>query len=194
MLRPHEINAGRHFVAGWYQDSAEDSQLWSQLLVEARTNPARRPGHMGRGQVLPDRKLSEDFILPEVYQAPYRRRLAHCVREYIKLYPDCNGFSPFDPQHPIVVQWYGRGGHFQQWHCERGTAEYPVSARWLVFMTYLNTVVEGGHTEFREQALSIQPQQGLTLIWPTDWTHMHRGLPVIQGDKAIITGWLGFVR
>ena len=43
-------------------------------------------------------------------------------------------------------------------------------------MTYLNTIKVGGETEFLYQKLKIKPKKGLTLIWPTDWTHTHRGL------------------
>ena len=61
--------------------------------------------------------------------------------------------------------------------------------RLLVYMTYLNTVKKGGHTEFLYQKLKIKPEKGLTLIWPADFTHTHRGNVVEEGDKYIATGW-----
>ena len=59
-------------------------------------------------------------------------------------------------------------------------------------MTYLNTVREGGSTYFNHYDLEIQPQKGLTLIWPADWTHTHRGLVSQTKEKYIITGWYSF--
>ena len=44
-------------------------------------------------------------------------------------------------------------------------------------MTYLNDVTDAGETEWYHQRLKIQPQKGLTIIWPCDWTHTHRVVP-----------------
>ena len=44
----------------------------------------------------------------------------------------------------------------------------------LVFMTYLNTVTDLGGTAFKYQNLEVQAEKGLTLIWPSDWTHTHK--------------------
>jgi len=83
----------------------------------------------------------------------------------------------------------GEGYHF--WHCEN--AEMKARNRILAFMVYLNDVTDGGETEWKYQKLKIQPKKGLTVIWPTDWTHTHRGIPSKTQDKYIITGWLNFV-
>jgi hypothetical protein len=65
--------------------------------------------------------------------------------------------------------------------------------RHLVFMTYLNDVEEGGETEWFHQNLRIKPEKGLTVIWPSDWTFTHRGLPSTIQDKYIITGWFNYI-
>ena len=46
--------------------------------------------------------------------------------------------------------------------------------RCFAFMTYLNDVSDGG-TEFMYQKLISPAKKGLTMIWPSDWTHTHRG-------------------
>ena len=65
--------------------------------------------------------------------------------------------------------------------------------RHLVFMTYLNDVNNGGETEFLNQRIKFKPQKGLTLVWPADWTHSHRGLVSLTETKYITTGWLNFI-
>ena len=40
--------------------------------------------------------------------------------------------------------------------------------------------------------LKIKPQQGKTVIWPSEWTHAHRGSVLNSGSKYIITGWMHF--
>ncbi len=44
---------------------------------------------------------------------------------------------------------------------------------------------------FFHQSLKIKPEKGLTLIWPSDWTFTHKGLPSKEG-KMIATGWFHF--
>jgi hypothetical protein len=60
-------------------------------------------------------------------------------------------------------------------------------------MTYLNTVKDGGGTEFFHQKLTTSAEQGKTLIWPADWTHTHRGITSPTEEKYIITGWYSFI-
>ena len=57
-------------------------------------------------------------------------------------------------------------------------------------MTYLNDVEKGGSTFFKHYDLEIYPQKGVTLIWPAEWTHAHKGNKIISGSKYIITGWM----
>lgn len=83
-----------------------------------------------------------------------------------------------------------RGGyHF--WHCESFNKETSVRA--LAWMIYLNDIPSGeGETEFIWQKLRVQPEAGKCLIWPTQFTHTHRGNPVYTTAKYIATGWYTF--
>ena len=58
-------------------------------------------------------------------------------------------------------------------------------------MTYLNDVPDGG-THFKYQDLTTPAEKGLTLIWPTDFSHTHKGQITKQHEKYILTGWLGY--
>ena len=58
-------------------------------------------------------------------------------------------------------------------------------------MTYLNSVEDGG-TEFKYQNLITPAKKGLTLIWPAQWTHTHRGQISGTKEKYIVTGWFNF--
>jgi hypothetical protein len=80
-----------------------------------------------------------------------------------------------------------RGGyHF--WHCEQFNKE--TGTRVLAWMIYLNDIPAGeGETEFIWQKLRVQPEAGKCLIWPTQFTHTHRGNPVYSTTKYIATGW-----
>ena len=100
-------------------------------------------------------------------------------------------YEHFNPelciQEGFNIQHYGPGQGYKRWHNERG--EYQINQRALVFMTYLNDVPDGGGTEFAYYPeLKIKAKKGLSLLWPTDFTHTHRGI-ISQHEKYIITGW-----
>ena len=77
-------------------------------------------------------------------------------------------------------------GGFHQLHFERSNG---IESRELVFMTYLNTVHEGGGTAFPFQKLKTKPVVGNTIIWPAGFTHRHVGIRAPKETKYIITGW-----
>ena len=88
------------------------------------------------------------------------------------------------------IQYYPPNGGYRQWHCER--EEHQSNQRALVFMTYLNDVPDGGGTEFAYYPeVKIKAKKGFTLIWPTDFTHTHRGI-ISQHEKWIATGWFHY--
>ena len=58
-------------------------------------------------------------------------------------------------------------------------------------MTYLNTLKKGG-TMFKYQKITTPATKGLTLIWPTDHTHTHKG-QISNEEKIISTGWFEFI-
>jgi prolyl 4-hydroxylase len=76
---------------------------------------------------------------------------------------------------------------FSSYHCERAGLKH--SNRVLVWMVYLNDVTEGGETEFFYQHHFEEPKQGKLVIWPSDWTHLHRGVISPTQTKYILTGW-----
>ena len=79
------------------------------------------------------------------------------------------------------------GGGFHNWHYENTGLQ--VSARKLVIQLYLNTIDEGGETEFLYINKRIKAEQGRLIIFPAAFTHTHRGNPPIGQDKYIISTW-----
>ena len=82
------------------------------------------------------------------------------------------------------------GGGYHVWHCEQGNGNH--AERVLVYMLYLNTLGEneGGETEFLYQRTRIRPEENLMVLWPSAFTHAHRGNTVLGNtSKYIVTGW-----
>ncbi len=123
----------------------------------------------------------------------YLQELQKCIKEYIAEYAYCDAYAPWTIVEGTNLQYYPPGAGYKVWHTERINAANVIASRHLAFMTYLNDITDGGQTEFFYQKALVQPEKGLTLIWPVDWTHTHRGVVSNTQEKYVITGWLNFV-
>ena len=122
---------------------------------------------------------------PDPLCEKYWKSLNNCLKEYIKKYK----ISVSGDLHSWLFKVHRvkekQGYHV--WHCENPV--YEVRDRFLAYMTYIQAPQEGGETEFLFQSKRIEPVVGRTLIWPAGFTHIHRGLPPLDGEKMYITGW-----
>jgi len=118
----------------------------------------------------------------------YLTHLEDCIAQYMKKYPSTKKLFKFGLLEPFIIQHYKVGGGFKKDHCERvGIFDFTIK-RVLVFMTYLNDVVDGG-THFKYFNHTEKATKGKTIIWPADWTHTHRGQISNTQEKIIATGW-----
>lgn len=122
------------------------------------------------------------------------------VQQFLSKFWDC--YSQYVDQYSILadadthgigsirLQKTKPGEGYHSWHYE--TPSPLVSHRFLAWSLYLNTVDEGGETEFLYQHQRIKAEQGKLVIWPAGFTHTHRGNPPLSGDKYLLTGWIEF--
>lgn len=119
----------------------------------------------------------------------YFKYFNECIKEYEFIYPQVKELSHYGTVEGLNIQKYNPGDGFYEWHQER--AGSGTMSRAFAHMTYLNDVEEGG-TEFHFQKITSPAKKGLTLIWPSDWTHLHRGQVSMKETKYILTGWLNY--
>lgn len=129
----------------------------------------------------------------EVFEE-YFKSLFSCYKDYTAQWPFLTKFAGNLEIGVFNLQRYQAGQHFQSIHTERSSLD--TLHRVFAWMTYLNDVnkKEGGSTFFSHYDIEIQPQKGLTLIWPAEWTHAHKGSLLHADSKYIITGWMQFPR
>ena len=53
----------------------------------------------------------------------------------------------------------------------------------------VNNVTDKGETSWPHWDVKLQPEKGLTVIWPPAFTHMHQGIASPSQTKYIVTGW-----
>lgn len=138
-------------------------------------------------------KDSTDVELPPgKLSSEYFHHLQFCLEKYLNKYEyAAKRDKGFRVEELMRIQHYFPGGGFKIWHSERGLSG-PSQFRHLVFMTYLNDVHNGGETEWLYYNYKTPARKGHTVIWPSDWMHVHRGIVSNTEEKYIITGWFSF--
>ena len=194
-VNKHNSKLNPNFINSWI---IEPLSLCDDLIEYFELNKANQRKGVTVGGLNTDIKDSIDIVIrPEKIILPenqifkkYFEKLFECHTDYISQWPFINTISQKYEIGSFNLQKYTPGQHFKKIHTERsgiGTLH-----RVFAFMTYLNDVEEGGSTYFSHYDLEIQPRKGLTLIWPAEWTHAHRGNILKEGSKYIITGWINF--
>ena len=113
-----------------------------------------------------------------------------CYKDYLLQWPFLKEMNKKLEVGAFNFGRYQKGQHFQGVHAER--MHFKNLHRVFAWMTYLNDVEDGGETYFTHYDMSIKPKKGLTIIWPAEWTHAHRGNVLHAGSKYMITGWMSF--
>lgn len=180
-----------------FQSYIKDISLCDDIIEFFKISKDKNPGRVGN-EVNKEVKNSTDVrvSIEHAFESAifnlYMEYLQNIAEEYIKKYPTCNDFSPWGIVEDFNIQHYKPEQAFYRWHTERSGHNKLTNQRHLVFMTYLNDVEDQGETEFYHQKLKVKPRKGLTLIWPADWTHTHKGIASPTEDKYIITGWYSY--
>ena len=113
--------------------------------------------------------------------------LEKAKEDYISRYHVAFGnMDPFEISSHFNMQKYAPGEAYYAYHCERAGINH--SNRILVWVVYLNDVYDGGETEFFYYHHFEPARQGKLVIFPTEWTHLHRGI-ISTENKYILTGW-----
>jgi prolyl 4-hydroxylase len=190
-------NLSPNFIGSW---AITPLSVCDELITYFDSNQKKQKRGVTAGGENIDAKNSIDItILPrevklegnEVFER-YLNTLFSCYQDYVVQWPFLQKFAENLHVSEFNLQRYKIGQHFQAVHTERtGLATIH---RVFAWMTYLNdvNVKDGGSTYFSHYDLEVQPRKGLTLIWPAEWTHAHKGNLLNTGSKYIITGWMHF--
>jgi hypothetical protein len=165
-------------------------------LIEYHTNNLeyKAQGKVGNGiQVIKDVKDSIDVTFFNNSAHPtitaYFNELQKGYNDYVAKYN--LQFLKLGAENGSCLQYYPPGGGFKQWHWER--SQLSTTLRQLVYMTYLNDVTDAGGTEWIYQNVKLEARKGLSVIWPSDFTHTHRGIVSPTQEKWIATGWFSYL-
>ena len=184
-----------NFIGSWM---IEPLSLCDELITYFESDIAKQQmGATGGGRNLSVKDRMDIAIAPNQLDLPgnevfklYINSLFTCYKDYLVQWPFLAEIAQNLEMGSFNLGRYQRGQHFQKMHTER--VDLGSLHRVLAWMTYLNDVDEGGETCFSHYGLNIKPRKGLTMIWPAEWTHAHKGNVLLGESKYMITGWLTF--
>ena len=151
-------------------------------------------GNVAGDNVKPDFEIKEstDIYMPlEKFVSvpelvPTLNYLWDCVIQYSREFDILYGNISFEIFPGINFQRYTPpSGGFKKWHFERNKSS-PI---FLVWMIYLNDIEKGGGTCFKYLNHTEKAEKGKCLLWPADYTHVHKGEIAPEEKKYILTGW-----
>jgi len=119
----------------------------------------------------------------------FMTRFIDCWKQYTAQYSvlgDCGDHRVYF----MKLQKTLPGEGYHTWHFESDNKER--SGRIAAWGLYLNTIDEGGETEWLYQKKRIAATEGTLVVWPAGYTHAHRGNPPLSGEKYLLTGWVEF--
>ena len=189
-----KINLTPNFIGSWIIEPS----LCDAIITYYEKNLQKQyQGETLGGLNLETKNRRDISLTPKELSLPeneaygiYFESLFECYKDYNIQWPFLARMVSHLDIGKFSIGKYIPGQHFQKIHCERDGLNSL--HRLLAFITYLNDVEEGGSTYFNHYDLEIKPKKGLTIIWPAEWTHAHKGNIVNTGLKYIITGWLSF--
>ena len=179
-----------------YETMLDDVSVCDKLIEYHKNNTEqKRRGITAGGEELNTQgKVSTDVQVQFSNNSAIQNYVEQLTRNGLHPYVEKYGLKhshKMGLKEPFNIQHYAPNEGYFMWHCERSSSQSLQRA--LVWMTYLNDVDDGGETEFHWQQLKVKPVKGKTVIWPTDFTHTHRGVVSPTQTKIIATGWFTFL-
>lgn len=107
-------------------------------------------------------------------------------KQYSKTLPTPQGQPMSFSDYSVRVYYKGQGKFLE--HVDQSAG--PNVIRTFGIILYLNTVDDGGETDFMDYKLKIKPEAGKLVIFPCNYLFRHEGTVPLSEDKYIITSFL----
>lgn len=175
----------------WMRDGVLSSEFCQNLIRKFEDCPDKAPGETLGGYVA-GKKLSTDLLLSGRSDFAEEDRTLYLsltlnLRDYMSQVKYIPWKGPFDDTGYNMQRT--QPGEYFNWHTDFFADPWKNTLRVLTFIWYLNDVGgPGGYTEFAN-GIKVQPKAGRFLVFPSDFTAMHRGVSPETETKYIVTGW-----
>lgn len=151
-----------------------------------------------RIKVSTDWNLNVEANSPSEKELEFDRRIFEQVWKVVNLYketfPVLRMPDNFDTcmvsDTGYQVQRYKQNSGFYNEHIDGSPWISGSTTRTLGLILYLNTVQEGGGTNFPFHQTTVDAVAGRVAVFPAYWTHPHEGLMPLSSDKWIVSSFI----
>ena len=122
--------------------------------------------------------------------APHEAGLIAAGSAAAILYANINPHARVTRDEGYRLLRYREGEQFGE-HIDAVQGHPVLGHRRLSLLIYLNggDELDGGETVFTKQCISVKPEPGLAVLFPSGMTHPHVGSTVAAGTKYVIVSW-----
>lgn len=194
-INTEEIN-GKNFIGMW--DIENDILLKNIIDFFNNNHESHKPGTIALGKTDKNKK---DLLELTINPKQVKENKIEIFNEYINNLIEC--YNDYQEQWDFLRNWqriyigpfkiekHLVSGHHLELNCERQNINS--SHKILSWITFLNDISDDeGKIIFNYYNIAIKPKKGTTLIFPSDWTHLHQQEVMKNSEKFTIRGSFHF--
>ena len=194
-INTEEIN-GKNFIGMW--DIENDNLLKNIIDFFNNNHESHKPGTIALGKTDKNKK---DLLELTINPKQVKENKIEIFNEYINNLIEC--YNDYQEQWDFLKNWqriyigpfkiekHLVSGHHLELNCERQNINS--SHKILSWITFLNDISDDeGNIIFNYYNIAIKPKKGTTLIFPSDWTHLHQQEVMKNSEKFTIRGSFHF--
>ena len=168
-----------------------------QMIINAGRSEPKKDAQVGNNKGIKSGVLDTKTRTSHISWIPFKK-MPDMYKDIEKIMKQTNG-NHFGFDGMTITEMgqyteYPEGG-FYDWHVDNDVNmqhEPPVRKISMTCLLSPENEFEGGETEFLYQKCRFKPEKNTLLVWPSQFTHVHRGNPPLSNDKYIITGWIEY--
>ena len=166
-----------------------DAETCRRVINFFERSPAKIPSSTGVVGVMNPARRSHGVVLDQESDAALFQTIFSALQRSFAAYVAKYGELR---RHPSVFEAFGIYRYQNEtegydWHSDG--MDPGLRYRFVSAVLYLNTVRQGGETEFLYQKRKIAAQEGSVVLFPSGWTHIHRGCPPRSNPKYVLVTW-----
>lgn len=163
-------------------ETAEKSDKWFEATL------ADSPDHIYRDTTM---RSSKNLLISGTTDPMWKgidEVLADSFHNCVKLYLFRNKFAKITSDTGYEMLKYGVGGQFDE-HVDVIPNHPQWGYRRVSGLAYLNDDYEGGELVFPRREITIKPEAGSLVFFPSDFSYSHASMPIKTGTKYAVVTW-----
>ena len=141
---------------------------------------------VGVNQIDTSIRSSKNYVLDQnsIIIEKIKSYIYQCLDDYCEKY-----LTNYTKKVDLGILKYSNGGHY----LGHSDSDY-IFYRTISILIYLNPdEYSGGETHFTFFDLKVKPKLPKLVVFPSNYIYNHAALPVTDGEKYVIVGWLNDV-